>query len=549
MSQQLSSTLSKLNIDLGGLNLPVEQLCGGLLVCGMTGSGKTVSVVNPLATQFALLKDTRPKQKAAIVYFSLKGRPHDQFLAGLSKDRKRDVVMVSHDSPVWVSLFHRPNWRSTAEVNGATVRFVEEFSQHLGDELNSRRHDLFWERQRIRYMHALLDLEVKFSALLRLNSALQALDSEDVLETLRARMEIFFEYSCSMSPEQVKVFGLNRDENLRAEDEVWAKQEYAKVLPNGTDWPSDPRVAKQLTKLLVTLGRPALFDPSSTKLGQFQAALTEDSKLRLNNLVLEFMRLSNETKYSILADIRGVLDTFKTAEPSRYLFGSGPGMSDSPLTLEEVIHTGKILVVDLPLADGGNSSLPVLLALKLALFGRLLGRNAALCNGEALCERPVLVVIDEFQNLVSAGRTGGEDLMLAQCREHGITVLLATQSLSLLSGVLQNDSKLAALVANCRTKVFGRNGDALTNRMAAFACGRQETGGVQRAPVWHGGAAFRAFVTDTVPNEAPVVPDNRFASLQTGQFYAATADGATHWLDLRHSLGSPESKQLRPPTG
>ena len=547
MSQQLSSKLSGLTIPLGGLRLPVEQLCGGLLVSGMTGSGKTVSVVNPLATQFALLKAKQPEQKAAIVYFSLKGRPHDQFLASLPKARQQDVVLVSHDSPCWVSLFHGPNWRSTEEVNGAVVRFVEEFSQHLGNELNTRRHDLFWERQRIRYMNALLALEVRFSSVLRLHPTLQRLVSSNVLEALLARMDIFFEYCGNMSPEQLKVYGLNREENLRAEDVDWAKREYAKVLPQEKDWPSDPRVAEKLVKLLVQLGRPPLFDPSATNLGQFQAALTEESQLRLNSLVLEFTRLSNETRYSILADIRGVLDTFKTAETSRYLFGDGPSMSEIPLTLEEVIHTGKILVVDLPLADGGNSSLPVLLALKLALFGRLLGRNAAQFNGEPLCQRPALVVIDEFQNLVSAGRTGGEDLMLAQCREHGVTVLLATQSLSLLAGVLQNDSKLAALVANCRTKVFGRNGDTLTNRMASFACGRLEVGGVQRAPVWHGGAAFRAFVTDTMPGEAPVVPDNRFASLQTGQFYAATADGATHWLDLRHSLPAPESKLLRPP--
>jgi len=543
VSEQLSSTLANLSVQLGGLHFPVDQLCGGLLVCGMTGSGKTVSVVNPIAQQFAALKSKNQTRKPAIVYFSLKGRPHEQFLAGLPKERRADVVTISHDSPVWVSLFHRANWRSEAELNGAVVRFVDEFSQHLSDEMSTQRHDVFWERQRLRYAKTLLGLQVNNSSLINLPPAIRDLNSQDGLKTLLARMDVFFEYGTSMSQEQVRLFGVNRDENPQPKDVAWAKREFAKVLPAPEDWPTNPRVAEGMTKLLVQLGKPAAFDPSSTKLGMFHAFLTEESKVQLNALVMEFFRLADATKYSILADVRGVLDTFQNVETSRYLLGASP----NPLTLEEVIHDGKILIVNLPLADGGNSSHPTLLALKLALFGRLLGRNSALYKGKPLCRRPVCVVIDEFQNLVSKGRTGGEDLMLAQCREHGVTVLLASQSLSLLSGVLQSNAKLAALVANCRTKIFGRNGDALTNQLASFACGKRKLEGVQRAPVWHGGEAFRSFVTDTMANEAQVVEEDRFGSLQTGQFYAATADGGTYWLDLRHNLAAPEVKTLRPP--
>ena len=545
MSQQLSSTLADLSVQLGTLRFPLDQLCGGLLVCGMTGSGKTVSVVNPLAQQFAGLKSKQPTRKPAIVYFSLKGRPHEQFLASLPKERLADVVTISHDSPVWVSLFNRANWRSEAEMNGAVVRFVDEFSQHLNDEMGATRHDLFWERQRLRYAKTLLGLRMNYSPLISLPPAIRDLNSQDGLKTLLARMDVFFEYGANMSPEQVRVFGVNRDENPQPEDAAWARREFAKVMPDQGDWPANPRVAEGLTKLLVQLGKPSAFDPRNTKLGMFHAALTEESKLKLNALVIEFFRLADATKYSIVADVRGVLDIFTNAETSRYLLGDD---DTNQFTLEEVIHEGKILIVDLPLADGGNSSYPTLLALKLALFGRLLGRNSALYKGDPLRRRPVCVVIDEFQNLVSKGRTGGEDLMLAQCREHGVTVMLASQSLSLLSGVMQNNAKLAALVANCRTKIFGRNGDTLTNQLASFACGKREFEGVQRSPVWHGGEAFRTFVTDTVANEAPVVEEGRFGSLQTGQFFAATADGGTYWLDLRHSLAAPDVKTLRPPS-
>ena len=50
-----------------GLHLPLDQLCGGTIVCGMTGSGKTVSVVNPLTLQLAALEATTtpPRLKPA----------------------------------------------------------------------------------------------------------------------------------------------------------------------------------------------------------------------------------------------------------------------------------------------------------------------------------------------------------------------------------------------------------------------------------------------------------------------------------------------------
>ena len=157
------------------------------------------------------------------------------------------------------------------------------------------------------------------------------------------------------------------------------------------------------------------------------------------------------------------------------------------------------------------------------------------------------MVIDEFQNLVSKGRTGGEDLMMAQCREHGVIVLLATQSLSLLAGTLRSDAKLAALVANCRTKVFGRNGDQLTNQIASMSCGRGGLRKVCRAPVWHGGERFRAFVTETAGGDTPVVGPDEFPALRTGQFVLVTADGGTYRLDLRHGLQGPRLKVLASP--
>ena len=494
--QQLSSTLADLSVDLGGLRLPLDQLCGGTIICGMTGSGKTVSVVNPLTLQLAELEAANPARKPAIVYFALKGQPHRQFLDALPAKRRGDVLTISYERDHWLSLFHRPNWRDEQELNGAVVRFIEEFSQHLSDELGTGRHDPFWERQRVRYLNVLAGLKPKKDLL-----ALPGLDqmiSDNALEKVLSRVEAFFDY-CTMNARN----GLEEDQEAKPKPE-----------------------------------RPFSF------LSCLHDALSRNQKLELNQLVTEFTRMADMTKFSILADIRGVTDVFRTpGGTGRYLFGT----NYARVTVEELIDEGKILIVDLPLADGGNSSLATLLAIKLALFGRLLGRNTALHEGHAVAKRPVCVVLDEFQNLVSKGRTGGEDLMMAQCREHGVIVLLATQSLSLLAGALRNESKLAALVANCRNKIFGRNGDHLTNQLASLTCGRGGLRQLRRAPVWHGGARFRAFVTEAAGDDAPLVGPEAFGSLRTGQFVLATADGGTYRLDLRHGLQGPRLKVLAPP--
>ena len=55
------------------------------------------------------------------------------------------------------------------------------------------------------------------------------------------------------------------------------------------------------------------------------------------------------------------------------------------------------------------------------------------------------------------------------CRRSGCVVLLATQLLSLLLGTLQNENFGVALVANCHLKIFGKNGNRLTNALAADA--------------------------------------------------------------------------------
>ncbi|XHR29865.1 MAG: TraM recognition domain-containing protein [Chthoniobacteraceae bacterium] len=536
---QISESLRNVEIELGGLRLTGEELCGGTLVTGMTGSGKTVSVVNPLATAYAKLGTDGNGQKAAVFYFNCKGSAHREFIAGLPEDRREDVIVVSADSGYGISLFEEANWRSRNELNGAVVQFLEEFGRNLSDENRSLKHDPFWERQRVRVAEVLVSLETDRIAR-NIDAKTAGMFDADRLVALLRRLDAFIEHVgivCSRSGQKPEK---QPGRGPTPEEIAWAKEHFGKSVPGRKNlWPKDVKGEREMAKMLLDLKNPPK-SREETEFERFYGALDYRSQVKANALVREFYDLAEVTRSCVFADLRGVVASLMTETAKTYLH-----KKRVTTTLEEIIQEGEILVIDLPLADGGQATLPVLQAVKLALFSRLLGRRSALCCGVALSERPVCVVLDEFQNLVSKGKTNGEDMLLAQCREFGVGVVLATQSLALLLGTLQNENAVAALVANCRLKIFGKNGDRLTNSLAAEACGTTSGQEVCRVPVWNGGEAFRRFVTEVEEGGAPVVEPRRFGELATGQFYAATPRGDTVFLDMRRSLGSPKTEYLR----
>ncbi len=289
--------------------------------------------------------------------------------------------------------------------------------------------------------------------------------------------------------------------------------------------------------------RNALQTPTkSSVLDQFATTLDAESGERLRRLVSEYFAIPETTRGCIATDLRGVVETFTGPLGNLVL-----AQRKRTTTLDEVIHRGLILVIDLPLGDSGNATLPALVAIKLALFDRLLGRLSARCGGRPLSRRPVAVFVDEFHCLASRGRLGGEDHFLARCREFGVVNILATQSLSLLAGALRDLDKLHALVANCRTRVFGSNSDPATNNLASGFCGTSNGTPIQRARIWHESEALRRAVSDSNGEERLLVEPHRFADLRTGQFYVATPSRGVYRLDLNFRLAKPLLKVLRPP--
>jgi len=109
---------------------------------------------------------------------------------------------------------------------------------------------------------------------------------------------------------------------------------------------------------------------TESPLESFFQKLAWSSSESLRALLTEWYAIADSTRGCILADLRGVTEVFERG-PMQMIFGP---QRQRRITFEEAIQHGKILILNLPLGDSGDATWPVLVAAKLALFARLLGR-------------------------------------------------------------------------------------------------------------------------------------------------------------------------------
>jgi hypothetical protein len=136
----------------------------------------------------------------------------------------------------------------------------------------------------------------------------------------------------------------------------------------------------------------------------------------------------------------------------------------------DAINTGKIVVLD------ANADLYGPLSNALGIFLKLDFQRAMLArpprhreNPDYNFSRPMLLIIDEYQEFVSAGQTG-DPQFFALSRESKAVCLVATQSRASLVQKI-GDEKTRVLLASLRTKIFLALTDPADTKYAAEVCG------------------------------------------------------------------------------
>ena len=141
------------------------------------------------------------------------------------------------------------------------------------------------------------------------------------------------------------------------------------------------------------------------------------------------------------------------------------------INFNDAIQQGKIVVLD------ANADIYGPLANALGIFLKLDFQRSMLArpvlnrqNPDYNFTRPMLLVIDEYQEFVSTGASGGDQQFFALSRESKAVPLVATQSRASLVQKI-GEEKTRVLLASLRTKVFLSLTDPLDCEYAAKSCG------------------------------------------------------------------------------
>ena len=170
----------------------------------------------------------------------------------------------------------------------------------------------------------------------------------------------------------------------------------------------------------------------------------------------EFSQLESKIRTSILATATSFLNQFQEYQAQRIFCPTENNLSIK--SMDSVIREGKILLFDVK-----NTAL----ARSMGTFIKLYYEQAVLnrYTGEALeNHRPVLILIDEFQDVVSVGGSGtiGDDKYLAKAREANAIMIAASPSLSTLENAIGKEKAAHELFQSFRSRIACHSSDLAT---------------------------------------------------------------------------------------
>ena len=219
-----------------------------------------------------------------------------------------------------------------------------------------------------------------------------------------------------------------------------------------TNPPDDPPNFAQINRLAVDMRAVS---------EQFDLLSDDDSRgdSALSYFCREWFQLPPETRSSIMANLTNMLDPF-LMEPYITLFSGR-----STVRIADMIDSGKILYVHMPIADREHMSRVICTFLKLEFYREVLKRPNKTRSSFFLC--------DEFQAFFTMAPGKGDADFFERSRQSNHANIIATQNYpALLRQANDRESIVKNLVGNCAVKLFLRNTDHSTNEFASELFGQ-----------------------------------------------------------------------------
>ncbi len=176
----------------------------------------------------------------------------------------------------------------------------------------------------------------------------------------------------------------------------------------------------------------------------------------------EWIKLADETRSSIQAYITNMIDPFLMSPYDRLFAGR------STMRIAEMIDSGKILYVYMPIADKEAMSRVICTFVKLEYYREVL-KPARIKK-----ERSSFFLCDEFQAYFTTMVGKGDSDFFERSRQSNHANIIATQNYPALMKVAgDKDSVVNNLLGNCAIKIFLRNFDEKTNEFGSKLFGQQ----------------------------------------------------------------------------
>ena len=243
-----------------------------------------------------------------------------------------------------------------------------------------------------------------------------------------------------------------------------------------------------------------------------------DSEQCLNFFANEWIEYADETRSSIQAYITNMIDPFLV----RPYAGMFAGRSD--IRIDEVLSQGKILYVDMPIADKEAMAKTIGVFIKFEYFRHVL------CSPRK--DRYSFFLCDEFQTFFTTGQGKGDADFFERSRESNHVNIVATQNLPALFKQSTQQEHAKSLLGNCAIKIFLRNTDERTNEYASKLFGAQivSMGGVQSTTGSQGVRGIRGGGVSTTSN------DQETRRVHTNQFTELTIPSQKDGLDYAETI-------------
>ena len=187
----------------------------------------------------------------------------------------------------------------------------------------------------------------------------------------------------------------------------------------------------------------------------------------LNFFEKEYSILDERTKSILKSEVTRITNLFISDYEVKKVFCS-PKNEINFLGFEEVLKKGKIVVLNLNIAEYKNLSKTIAAYLKLDFQTEVLNRLANTSNLEN--ERSVCFISDEYHEYV----TLSDASFFSQSREAKCINIVATQSYTSLLNTLNNQSSVKVIVQNLVNKLWFRTDDMFTIEDAQKQIGKEE---------------------------------------------------------------------------